>query len=67
MTWDVVRRFARQVSLFFCLHPNLKFVRNIYGDEINVWSGNRSIWRCRRCGRTVPQPFLSQYSKDDAI
>lgn len=26
-----------------------RFVRNVYGDEINALDGVRSIWRCRYC------------------
>lgn len=36
-------------ALFFCLHRRQTFCRNIYGDEINLAGGNRSIWRCERC------------------
>ncbi len=27
-----------------------QFDRNIYGDEINAVSGDRSWWRCDKCG-----------------
>ena len=33
----------------FCKHK-YEFVRNIYGDEINVHDGMRSEWRCTKCG-----------------
>ena len=33
-----------------CEH-DWKFVRNIYGDEINHCGGYRSLWECRKCGR----------------
>lgn len=42
-----------------------KFVRNIYGDEINVCNGDRSVWRCDHCKgyerraelyRPIPEP-----------
>lgn len=40
-----------------CKHRNLKFVRNVYGDEINYlsrWKSTvRSIYRCQACGSTV--------------
>ncbi len=35
----------------FCIH-SLRFLRNIYGDEINHAGGKRSVWRCRKCGVT---------------
>lgn len=40
----------------FCKHKNLKFIRNIYGDEINYISLKmiyRSEWKCKDCGRIV--------------
>lgn len=64
MTWASIKRLARRISLFFCLHAHLTFIRNIYGDEIFFWGGDRSVWKCRRCGQTVTQPHLSQYTKD---
>lgn len=33
-----------------CKHE-WEFVRNIYGDEINLYGGRRSVWRCGRCGK----------------
>lgn len=45
----------------FCRHSGgLSFVRNIYGDEIIHANFNRSIWRCKRCGSAVLQPFLNE-------
>ena len=41
----------------FCQHE-LEFVRNIYGDEIIERGWKRSIWRCRKCGKTVMQDAL---------
>lgn len=32
-----------------CKHE-WRFVRNIYGDEINMAGGRRSWWRCPKCG-----------------
>lgn len=38
-----------------CNHESLEFVRNIYGDEINLISPPnktiRSIWKCKNCGK----------------
>jgi hypothetical protein len=36
----------------------LKFVRNIYGDEINARNGMRSEWRCVKCGKYEMRPDL---------
>jgi len=33
----------------FCRHL-FRWVRNIYGDEINA-TGGRSWWQCRKCGK----------------
>ena len=38
------------VKRLFCEHE-YEFVRNIYGDEINVCEGYRSIWKCKKCGK----------------
>jgi len=53
------------VKMLFCRHRNLKFVRNIYGDEI-VHSGGfkRSWWKCERCGAMKYKPELHR-SDDD--
>ncbi len=34
----------------FCRHSRVRFVRNIYGDEINHTDGMRSLWECQNCG-----------------
>lgn len=41
--------FARRV---FCRHRNVRFVRNIHGDEINT-TGKRSVWTCQACSAVV--------------
>ena len=45
MNW--LRKFIQN---FGCDHE-YKFVRNIYGDEINQCGGYRSLWRCVKCGK----------------
>ena len=40
----------------FCKHKDQKFIRNIYGDEINRISTKkifRSEWKCNECGKTI--------------
>src|SRR5579864_5893111 len=37
----------------FCHHRKLVFQRNIYGDEIFEWNGNRSVWLCWDCGSLI--------------
>ena len=45
-----ITNFIRQlISKHGCEHE-YKFVRNIYGDEINTHNGMRSEWRCIKCG-----------------
>lgn len=45
------------VKRLLCRHE-YEFVRNIYGDEINHVGGNRSWWRCRKCGKMALDPHL---------
>ena len=42
------------IKQLFCKH-NFKFIRNIYVDEINLHNGNRSEWKCKKCGKTKYQ------------
>lgn len=51
----------RFIKRLLC-HHEYEFVRNIYGDEINHVGGNRSWWRCRKCGKWVLDPHL--YEED---
>ena len=41
----------------FCKH-DYKFVRNIYGDEINHRGGKRSLWQCKKCGNLEYRDYL---------
>lgn len=45
------------IKRLFCKHKYV-FVRNIYGDEINLAGGNRSWWRCEKCGKRALDPHL---------
>lgn len=40
-----------------CKHKSIEFIRNVYGDEINVLSSDRmivrSIWKCKNCGKII--------------
>lgn len=46
-----------------CKHDSLEFIRNIYGDEINMLSGTkntvRSIWKCKKCGKVIYKGYLN--------
>lgn len=46
----VVRPAIRRL---FCRHESATFVRGIYGDEINLGGGKRSVWHCQSCGSVV--------------
>lgn len=39
-------------SGLFCSHKETKFIRNIFGDEINRLDA-RSLHRCRKCGTVI--------------
>lgn len=46
------------IKRLFCAH-RYEWLRNIYGDEINLSGGARSLWRCAECGKfqaLEPQP-----------
>lgn len=42
----------------FCKHYKVTFVRNIYGDEIIERGWKRSLWKCVKCGASVPSDYL---------
>jgi len=51
----------------FCRQQRVvSFVRNVYGDEINVLGGCRSLWRCKRCGAVLREKLLNPPSPDVA-
>jgi len=51
---------------FFCRHAERRFIRNIYGDEINHFGGKRSLWRCLRCGAVVTGDFLHHGANNES-
>lgn len=53
---SVIRRILCSLS---GKHSATVFVRNIYGDEIHEWGGNRSLWRCHSCGCVSPWTHLN--------
>ena len=53
------------IRRLFCRHE-YKFVRNIYGDEINLWGGKRSVWRCHKCGKVTGGDLLVGEKKGGA-
>ena len=42
---------------FFCAH-HYEWMRNIYGDEINLSGGKRSLWGCTACGKVQARDDL---------
>ncbi len=45
------------VRRLLCRHE-WEWLRNIYGDEINLAGGKRSWWRCKKCGKLRLSPHL---------
>lgn len=41
----------------FCAH-RYEWMRNIYGDEINLSGGKRSLWGCAECGKVQARDEL---------
>jgi len=39
------------IKQMLCRHE-FRFLRNIYGDEINQYDGKRSIWVCLHCHKS---------------
>lgn len=37
------------LKMLFCRHK-YRFVRTLYGDEINAYNGKRNEYRCEKCG-----------------
>lgn len=53
---NFLQRIVRELS---CFHNHgATFVRNIYGDEINVYGGKRSIWKCNNCQANLFSKYL---------
>ena len=50
-----MKTFIKQL---LCSHSHDEFIRNIHGDEINVYNGKRSIWRCTKCDHTKAKSGL---------
>ena len=51
-----------RMQAYFCKHRDRDFIRNIYGDEINLVDA-RSMWRCNGCGRYILQCRLHRTGK----
>lgn len=45
------------IKSIFCSH-DMRHHRNLHGDEINGWDGNRSLWICSKCECLEARPEL---------
>lgn len=43
-------KWLRWIAKVLLCHHEYEFYENIYGDQINLAGGKRSLWRCRKCG-----------------
>ena len=55
--------FGFTINISKCKHENLLFIKNLFGDNINRYSTNktiaRSLWRCKDCGKLIPSSELN--------
>lgn len=51
----------------FCGKHEYVFYRNIFGDEINLCDGYRSIWVCKKCGKVILRDELVRDENDNVI
>lgn len=53
-----MKKLFNLLSMLFCSHRHIEFVRNIHGDEINERGGKRSLWNCLNCKTSVAKGYL---------
>lgn len=46
------------IKRLLCRHRDLRFVRNLYGDQIIQAGYKRSEWKCNHCGAWVLKSAL---------
>ena len=46
---DRMIQIIKIIKMLFC-HHKFKFVRKLYGDEINAHNGKRNEYVCEKCG-----------------
>ena len=51
MTWW--REITRGWRRLRCRHVRRSFVRNLHGDERNMWPKRQSMWRCCTCDQIL--------------
>ena len=42
-------KFMKILKKIFCKHDFI-YIRNLYGDKINLHNGKRNEYRCKKCG-----------------
>lgn len=45
------------LKMLWCSHKRIRFIRNIYGDEINLFNA-RSEHKCDDCGKRIYKATL---------
>lgn len=56
-------KFLKQL---FCKHNYNIFIRNIYGDEVNLLN-SRSICKCSKCGKYHYSKILKGYNENTKL
>lgn len=51
-----LERIVKELSCFH--NKGATFVRTIHGDEINMYGGKRSIWKCNSCQTTLFSKYV---------
>lgn len=64
-------RISKVIKQIFCNHSKKHWIRNVYGDEINMLSTYkstcRSIWKCENCGKIIKGGYLKIDKKDKRV
>lgn len=50
--WNWLAQLCGWRQWLFCKHVSARFIRMIYGDEINM-TGHREMWGCDDCKRIL--------------
>ena len=64
----LLKDIYRVVRSLFCSHVGINaFVRNIYGDEINEFGGDRSLWYCPVCKTYFSRSWLVENRDENVL
>jgi hypothetical protein len=58
---DHVKKWIKQL---LCDHKVVLFVRNVYGDDVGLEGGKRSVWVCCKCDKTIRKNDLYRVLED---